>query len=112
MNLPKGRNTMSARSEMQLRGSEVPTELAHRAGDGIDVLLLWDRENDRLRVVVEDGRTGESFELAAGSGREALELFHHPFAYAAVRGIIPASQAQYRGEPEPAEPAAHLSTER
>ena len=30
----------------------------------------------------ERARTGESFELSAGNGRQALELFYHPFAYA------------------------------
>jgi hypothetical protein len=35
-----------------------------------------------LRIVVEDVRRGESFKLSAGNGRQALELFYHPFAYA------------------------------
>jgi hypothetical protein len=64
-------------------GLEVPTELAHRTADGVDVLLLWVRNDDDLRIVVDDVRTGESFELSAGDGRQALELFYHPFAYAA-----------------------------
>jgi hypothetical protein len=49
------------------RGVEVPTELAHRAADGVDVLLLWVRDDD-LRIV-DDARTGESFKLSARDGR-------------------------------------------
>ena len=63
--------------------ADMPTELAHRTGDGIDVLLLWDRSDGRLKVVVDDLRNGGSFELAPGDGREALDAFYHPFAYAA-----------------------------
>ena len=72
---------MRPKTDDRHRGVEVPTELAHRAGDGVEVLLLWVRDND-LRIVVDDVRTGESFELSAGGGRQALELFYHPFAYA------------------------------
>jgi hypothetical protein len=64
----------------------VPTELAHRAADGVDVLLVWVKDDD-LRIIVDDARTGESFELSAGDGRRALDLFYHPFAYAAARGV-------------------------
>ena len=58
----------------------VSTELAHRSANGIDVLLLWERATGRLRIAVDDRRTGESFELEADGGRQALELFYHPFA--------------------------------
>ncbi len=63
----------------------MPTELAHRRADGIEVLLLWDRADGRLLVVVDDLRGGRSFELVADDGRQALDAFHHPFAYAAAR---------------------------
>ena len=65
-------------------------ELAHRTCDGFDVFLLWDRVEGTLRVVVVDSRSGVSFELAAGDGRQALERFYHPFAYAAVASRTPA----------------------
>ena len=73
---------MRPKTDDRHRGVEVPTELAHRAADGVDVLLVWVRDDD-LRIVVDDVRTGESFELSAGNGRQALDLFYHPFAYAA-----------------------------
>jgi hypothetical protein len=76
------RTTMRSKTDDRHRGVEVPKELAHRAADGVDVLLLWSRDND-LRIVVDDVRTGESFELSAGNGRQALDFFYHPFAYAA-----------------------------
>ncbi len=59
-------------------------ELAHRTCDGFDVFLVWDRLEGTLRVVVVDSRSGASFELLAREGRQALERFYHPFAYAAA----------------------------
>jgi hypothetical protein len=60
------------------------TELAHRASNGIDVALLWNRRSGRLVVSVADVRTGESFTLDAPRDR-ALDVFNHPFAYANAR---------------------------
>lgn len=57
-------------------------ELDRRRGDGIEVTLLWDPQTDRVSVAVEDERAGESFELDVAPG-DALEAFHHPYAYAA-----------------------------
>jgi hypothetical protein len=88
--------------------TEMPTELAHRTGDGLDVLLLWNRGDDQLKVVVDDLRTGSSFELVAGDGKQALDAFHHPFAYAA-RGVTDRCQARPEGElvvPEMTAPAS------
>jgi len=62
----------------------ITEELAHRTCDGFDVFLVWDRAEGALRVLVVDSRNGVSFELPAGDGREALERFYHPFAYAAA----------------------------
>lgn len=78
---------MKTEASNEIGATEVPTELAYRAGDGLEVLLMWDRGGGRLKVVVDDLRTGESFELAAGDGKQALDVFHHPFAYAAARGV-------------------------
>lgn len=57
-------------------------ELDHRVNDGIDVRLLWRPEDDRTIVAVSDARTGESFTLEVGAGQRALDVFHHPYAYA------------------------------
>jgi hypothetical protein len=31
---------------------------------------------------VSDAKTGESFTIEVGAGQRALEVFHHPYAYA------------------------------
>jgi hypothetical protein len=58
------------------------TELDHRSADGIEVSLLWSRMTNQLMVSVADSRSGESFELDAPA-EKALDVFRHPFAYAA-----------------------------
>jgi hypothetical protein len=60
-------------------------ELAHRRNDGLDVRLLWEPHTDRLSVSLMDARTGDGFEVPVAPGERALDVFHHPFAYAAVR---------------------------
>jgi hypothetical protein len=62
--------------------SDTAVELARRRGDGLVITLLWHRPDNRLEVVVADARSGASFALATESGREALDVFYHPFAYA------------------------------
>ncbi len=59
-----------------------PRELAHRLGDGFEVTLLWNGEDGSLKVVVNDWRTDERFEVAARADN-ALDVFNHPFAYRA-----------------------------
>lgn len=61
-------------------------ELVVRGGDGLEVALVWRREADTLAVVVSDERLGAAFEVAAPRDR-ALDVFHHPFAYAAAQGV-------------------------
>ena len=60
-------------------------ELAYRATDGIEVALHWRSADDRLTVVVSDSRSGEDFELVVAADERALDVFEHPFAYAAFR---------------------------
>ena len=59
------------------------TELHHRSADGLEVSLLWSRRTNALTVAVEDSRSGVSFELPAAA-ENALDVFEHPFAYAAA----------------------------
>jgi hypothetical protein len=56
-------------------------ELDYRENDGIEVSLLWNRQDDSLAVVVNDTRTDTFFEVAV-SREDAREAFAHPFAYA------------------------------
>jgi hypothetical protein len=61
------------------------SELSSRSGDGIDVTLLWQRCDNTAFVAVADRRTGEEFSLDINEDDNALDMFHHPFAYAAHR---------------------------
>ena len=63
----------------------LPCELDSRHAGGIEVALLWNKLTNRLWVSVIDTRSGESFELDVES-QNALDVFHHPFAYAVRRG--------------------------
>ena len=70
---------MSTRTTAELR------ELDQRVSDGIDVRLLWRPSDDRTLVSVSDAKTGEAFTIEVGAGQRALDVFHHPYAYAGSR---------------------------
>ena len=38
-----------------------------------------------MLVAVSDTKTGESFAIEVGTDQSALDVFHHPFAYAGSR---------------------------
>jgi hypothetical protein len=61
-------------------------ELAHRVNNGVEVVLFWHEIKDELTVAVSDERTGAYFELAA-EPHQALDVFKHPYAHAAFRGL-------------------------
>jgi hypothetical protein len=61
----------------------VPRELDSRSADGVQVRLLWHPDDGHLSVEVHDNTTRETFELHVCDGDRALDVFHHPFAYAA-----------------------------
>jgi len=61
-------------------------ELDYRDGDGIEVSLLWSRTTNELSVLVVDTNTDEQLELCVEPD-EALEVFHHPFAYADTHAV-------------------------
>jgi hypothetical protein len=56
-------------------------ELDHRSSDGIDVTLFWSPRTNRLWIVVDDSRDGDSFEIDIDPA-DALDAFRHPYAYA------------------------------
>jgi len=72
-------------------------ELAHRRNDGLDIRLVWNPATDRVAVALHDGKTGEGFEVEVGPGERALDVFHHPFAYAAVREAARKRSQEYAG---------------
>jgi hypothetical protein len=61
-------------------------ELAYRVNHGVEVSLLWHPEKDRLTVMVVDVRTRSWFNVPA-TADNALDVFNHPFAYAARDGV-------------------------
>ena len=61
-------------------------ELDFRSSAGLEVALLWESETNRVSVSVFDRLSGDDFVLEVDPA-EALGAFHHPFAFAATRGI-------------------------
>ncbi len=85
----------SATEEIQMTPS-TPTstrELHTRAGDGIKVRLLWCEDDARLWVTVVDFKKGGEFCVDVRERARALDVFHHPYAYAAHYGIETVSVA-------------------
>lgn len=73
-------------------GTEPPTELDSRTADRIEVRLLWHPSEDRVTVAVLDARSGETLEIGVRADESALDVFHHPYAYAAYHGEQPRPQ--------------------
>lgn len=63
--------------------THITRELDRRTGQGIEVRLLWCPDAGDVTVAVSDTKTGEAFELRVRESERALEVFHHPYAYAA-----------------------------
>ena len=80
-------------------------ELASRTSGGIEVTLLWIRRSDELTVCVRDLQTGTYFELQAPRDK-ALDVFQHPYAYAAARRADPNHGRAAATLPEQAFPRA------
>jgi len=64
-----------------------PTELMSRESNGITVRLLWSRAMNLVMVAVADAASDDYFELVLDEDEPALEVFNHPFAHAAARGL-------------------------
>ena len=48
---------------------------------------MWRPSDDRALVAVSDSKTGENFTIEVGADQRALDVFHHPFAYAGNRRV-------------------------
>jgi hypothetical protein len=71
---------------------QIPTpirELDSRSNDGIHVRLLWRKDDGRLWVDVIDTKAGNAFSLDVHEDERPLDVFHHPYAYAAHHRIEP-----------------------
>ena len=73
------------------------TELMSRESNGITVRLLWSRATNLVTVAVADVASDDRFELVLDEHEPALEVFNHPFAHAAARGL---EFRAWRPEPE------------
>jgi hypothetical protein len=62
-------------------------ELSSRSGDGLHVRLVWLTPDDRLFVTVTDSKHDHRFCVEVRDRARALDVFHHPFAYAAQYGV-------------------------
>lgn len=62
-------------------------ELHSRINDGIEVRLLWRALDGCLFVAVTDGKRAEEFCVEVPDRARALDVFHHPFAYAAHHSV-------------------------
>jgi hypothetical protein len=62
-------------------------ELASRESAGITVRLLWSRSTNLVKVVVADAANDDFFELVLDAHERAMDVFHHPYAHAAARGL-------------------------
>ena len=71
-------------------------ELAVREKDGLAVSLLWNNGTGRVKVAVVDAHLDEQFDVHV-SGADALDAFHHPFAYAAGLGASFGDAGSSRG---------------
>lgn len=60
-------------------------ELDSRSADGLQVRLLWSETDDRVMVAVADSKSGDDFSIDVRDGDNALDVFQHPYAYAAWR---------------------------
>ena len=56
-------------------------ELDHRRSDGIAITLLWNAVTKAVFISVVEERDGTSFQFGVPPA-DALDAFHHPFAYA------------------------------
>jgi hypothetical protein len=44
---------------------------------------MWDPGTDSVSVRVSDKKAGAAFEIPVKARHRAMDVFHHPFAYAA-----------------------------
>jgi hypothetical protein len=61
--------------------------LANRQNFDVSVTLLWHEDTNSASVHVRDYRTAEEFELVVEDDMNPLDVFKHPYAYAAWRGV-------------------------
>ena len=61
--------------------------LASRKNAGIKVMLLWAADTNAVAVLVRNECTDDQFELILGPEVNPMDVYEHPYAYAAWQGI-------------------------
>ena len=69
---------------------QTPKELVSRHSGSAEVVLFWSKRTHRAAVKLEDEATGETVELDVLPDDDPLDVFNHPYAYAAKRGLLAA----------------------
>lgn len=82
-----GHDVAAEDTTMTVEGLVSIRELDSRLADGVQVRLLWDGGSGHVWVSVLDTCNGDRFKLPVAVGEQPLDVFHHPFAYAAHRGV-------------------------
>jgi len=67
-------------------------ELAVRASNGTQVRLLWRQGTTQLWVEVREPVTACALTIQA-QPENALDVFHHPYAYAGLRSSLPPAES-------------------
>ncbi|HTT27406.1 MAG TPA: hypothetical protein VMG37_03280 [Solirubrobacteraceae bacterium] len=62
-------------------------ELDSRMSDGVQVRLLWCEHDGTLWVTAVNTKSGDAFRVEVHDGERPLDVFHHPYAYAAHHGV-------------------------
>ena len=62
-------------------------ELATRESNGIRVSLMWSLATNDAKVTVYDASDDSAFEVAVDDA-SPLDVYNHPFAYAAFRSCV------------------------
>ena len=68
-----------------------PRELDRRAGDGLEVALLWNPQTNRLTIEVYDDVAEQMFEFDVPP-ECADDAFRHPYAYAPTAIVLRAAK--------------------
>ena len=71
----------------RLSYDHTPKELVSRHSGTTEVALLWSKRAHRAAVAVLDEGNGDYFEIDVREHDHPLDLFNHPYAYAAARGL-------------------------
>jgi hypothetical protein len=76
-----------SRDDEPMQAAAPIVDLAERHTHDLDVVLLWARRSGRVWVEVTHRSSGRTGRISA-NGLNALDVFHHPFAYAVEPSCI------------------------